>query len=238
MKSKNDNAVASEPTAIEETYVWMMLIRTPEGRIFLTGVALFVLFLSYLVLGWLWFPEIYQKVVSLTGMRLVVGRPAGVYFGYVLGLGHVCNFFINILIDTIVVFILYPLFVLSHRYLKVVQSVMNVMERTMKRAESNLVTIRRYGKPGLFLFVLFPLWGTGPVVGSVMGWLMGLRSWLNMTIVLGATYTAIGLWAILLTHFHESVLAYNPSSPMILIIVLFVFMIFYYLFRLIQRKEQ
>ena len=42
----------------------------------------------------------------------------------------------------------------------------------------------KYGKYGLFLFVWFPFWMTGPVVGSIIGFLIGITHLHTMLIVI------------------------------------------------------
>ncbi len=56
--------------------------------------------------------------------------------------------------------------------------------------------VRKFGIAGLIVFV--PFWMTGPVVGSIIGFLIGLRPWVNLALVLTTAYVAIGLWALLL----------------------------------------
>jgi hypothetical protein len=72
----------------------------------------------------------------------------------------------------------------------------------------------------VFAFVWFPFWMTGPVVGSVIGFLLGLPVWLNMTVVLAGTYIAIFCWALFLRQLHEQVAAYSSYAGLILMGVL------------------
>ena len=94
------------------------------------------------------------------------------------------------------------------------------MRRVKNAADINKEKIRRYGIPSLFLFVLFPFWMTGPVIGCVIGFFLGLRPWTNMGIVLSATALACLGWAILLKRLHEHVADFSPFAPLILLIVI------------------
>lgn len=65
-------------------------------------------------------------------------------------------------------------------------------------AEIRQPWVRRFGILGLFLFVFVPLWMTFPVVGAVMGFLIGLKPRTDVLVVLSATSVAIVLWGLLL----------------------------------------
>lgn len=56
----------------------------------------------------------------------------------------------------------------------------------------------RFGIVGVFIFVFVPFWMTGPVVGAIIGFLIGLKPRVNLPLVLSATYVATVVWALLL----------------------------------------
>ncbi len=89
--------------------------------------------------------------------------------------------------------------------------------------------IHRYGIPGLLLFVCIPFWMTGPVIGSVIGFFLGLRPWVNMFVVLSGTTVASLGWAILLKELHDRVADFNPFAPMILILIIIAIVVAGYL---------
>jgi hypothetical protein len=61
---------------------------------------------------------------------------------------------------------------------------------------------------GLFAFVFLPFWMTGPVVGSVIGFLIGLKARHNLPVVLAATYAAVAIWAVFFERLNEWFAAY------------------------------
>ncbi|MCK5581730.1 MAG: small multi-drug export protein [Candidatus Omnitrophica bacterium] len=216
---------------------WSVLINSPERYIFFAGLGLILIFVFWIVLGWSWSIPKYQKFVSLFGARFVTGRPGGVYFGHVLGLEYFEILIINMVVDTVAVFILYPIFVLSYNLVFQIRILKNKINRTFRVAEKTHSMIKKYGKVGLFLFVLFPLWGTGPVVGCAIGIVMGLKRWANMAIVLGATYLAIICWIFILTDFYEWTLSFGPSVPVIIITILLIICMAFYILERIRRKD-
>ena len=184
-----------------------------EGRILRLGILLGFVYLASLVLAWIIFPQHAPLFGAMTAMNVLVGRAAGMSFGYAAGLGHHLVIPANMLIESIQVLIVFPLFVLSWRHLLEIRALQSFMKRMEAAAEARRAFLRRYGMVGLFIFVLIPFWMTGPVVGAIMGFLIGLRPWINMSVVLGATYIAIGLWAFLLHGISSWASAYNQYAP-------------------------
>jgi uncharacterized membrane protein len=55
-----------------------------------------------------------------------------------------------------------------------------------------------WGIPGLIAFVWFPFLMTGPVVGAVIGYLIGMRPWIVVCTVMFGTISAIVSWTFLM----------------------------------------
>jgi len=201
------------------------LLTSSEGRLLLLGVVLAFIYTFWLGIKLLFSPEQSQLLIGMTATELFFGRAAAMAFGYTLGLGHRTVIPICIIIETILVLIFYPLFVFSWRHLLVIKRLKNVFERIQKSAETHKDKVQKYGVIGLFAFVWFPFWMTGPVVGSVIGFLLGLRVWLNMTVVLSGTCLAIFGWAFLLRQFHNQVASYSSYAAMVLMALLVVIII-------------
>ncbi|UCC96349.1 MAG: small multi-drug export protein [Phycisphaerales bacterium] len=201
------------------------LLTSSEGRLLLTGVALAFAYTAWLGVKLLLSPDESQLLVGMTATGLMFGRGFAMTFGYSLGLGHGTVIPVCIIIETILVLIFYPLFVFSWQHLLVLKWLKRILERTHKAAERHKETIRKYGVIGLFVFVWFPFWMTGPVVGSVIGFLLGLPVWLNMTVVLVGTCAAIFGWAFFLRQLHEHVVSYSPYGAVILMALLAVIII-------------
>lgn len=196
------------------------LLTTPEGRVLLTGVAMALAYLVWLVVKLLVSPEESQVLIGITATTIIFGRAAGLAFGYSIGMGHGTVITICMIIETVQVLVLYPLFVFSWQHLLVLNRLKNVFDRTQRAAERHKDKVQKYGAIGVFAFVWFPFWMTGPVVGSVIGFLLGLRVWVNMTAVLTGTYIAIVCWALFLRRLHEQVAAYSSYAGLILMAVL------------------
>jgi uncharacterized membrane protein len=196
---------------------YQRLLHTPEGNIFLLAIALVFLYCALLSVGYLTYPVEASQVLAVTVANVVFGRAAGMSLGYAMGFGHIPVVPLNMFIESILVLFFYPLFVFSWRKLVEVGRLGALMERTREAAERHGPLIRRFGIPGLFVFVWIPFWMTGPLVGCVIGFLMGFRTWVNLSIVLCATYLAIVSWALLLKGALTKVAMYGEYAPMALV---------------------
>lgn len=196
------------------------LLASAEGRILLIGVGIALAHAVWLGIELLVSPARAQLLIGMTATELMFGRAAGLAFGYSLGLGLATVIAICMIVETVFVMMFYPLFVFSCRHLLFVRRLKRMFDRIQRTAEAHRHTIQRYGIIGLFAFVWFPFWMTGPAVGCVIGFLLGLKAWVNMAVVLTGTYTAIVSWALFLRHLHERVAAYSSYAPMVLVAVL------------------
>lgn len=201
------------------------LLTCSEGRLLLTGVAIAFMYILWLGMKLLFSPEASQVLIGMTATQIMFGRAAGMAFGYSLGLGHSTVITVSMVIETILVLIFYPLFVFSWQHLLTIKWLKNIFDRTRKTAESHKGFVKKYGIMGLFVFVWFPFLMTGPVVGCVIGFLIGLRIWVNMTAVLAGTYLAIFGWAFLLRQVHEQVASYSSYAAMVLLALLLIIII-------------
>lgn len=174
------------------------LFSSTEGRMLGFGLAMTGLMLLAFGIGWHLFPDSVLTYAAMVGLNLVIGRAAGMSFGYASGLGHAQVIPLNMLVESIHVLVVYPLFALSWRQLIRVPRLQPFFAHMHAAAELRGGAVRKFGIAGLFVFVFVPFWMTGPVVGAVIGFLIGLRPWVNLAVVLVSTYIAIGIWALLL----------------------------------------
>jgi len=196
------------------------LFSSTEGRLLAVGLVLTALMLLAFGIVWQMFPDSVLTYAAMTGLNLVIGRAAGMSFGYASGFGHAQVVPINMLVETIQVLVVYPLFALSWRQLIKLPRLEASLARLHRAAAFRGDTVRRFGIAGLFVFVFLPFWMTGPVVGAIIGFLIGLRPWVNMVVVLMATYVAIGVWALLLNELSAWAATVNRFAPYALFVAI------------------
>lgn len=197
-----------------------ILLQTPEGRVLLVGLAALVMLLGALALTWFLAADAAFVYIVMGGLNLTVGCAAGMSFGYASGLGHAKVIPLNMLIETIQVLVVYPFVALTWTHLIETPRWTAMMGRMRLAAEAHREKIQRYGIIGLFVFVFTPFWMTGPVIGAIIGFLIGLRTWVNLAVVLSATYVAIGVWALLLNELSRWAATYNRLAPFALVVAL------------------
>ena len=103
---------------------------------------------------------------------------------------------------------------------------------------SATMTVRRYGVAGLFLFVWFPFWMTGPVLGSAIGYLLGFPAWLTLTVVLAGAYVTIVGWAYLLFDPYIRAAVLGSWAPVLIIGLIILVILAVYQFNLHGKSHK
>lgn len=201
---------------------WSGLLQSKEGRIFVVGVVVAILYIIWLGSNILFNSDISQVTIGMTATHILFGRAAGMSFGYSLGLGHKLVISIAMIIETILVLIFYPLFVFSWQHLIEIKFLQKFMDRSRDMARKNQEKIMKCGIIGLFVFVWFPFWMTGPLIGCIIGYFLGLRPLINISVILAGTYIAIFSWAVFLKELHERISTFSPYAPMILLLIIII----------------
>ncbi len=222
-------------TSVGENRWQAGLFATHEGRILLVGLVLAALYFTWLAFDCPGVSEEPQVFMGMTATLVFLGRAAGMSFGYAMDIGSRIVVLFSMFIESVLVLLFYPLFVLAWQRLLVIKVLRNLMETFRKAAEAHHDVVIRFGIPGLMFFVWFPFFMTGPLVGSVIGFMLGLRTWVNLTVVLTGTYLAILSWAIPLRRIHERAEAYNPYAPVVLVVILILILVGVYLLRRTRR---
>lgn len=156
-----------------------------------------VLGLIFLVLFiWIHNPDHGKSLALAFLAHTFGGRAAGVGLCIMAKLPRFWNMAYNFYLEVLIVCFTYSLFVFSinHRiqFRWAITFTTNMMEKARKHKDK----VEKYGWVGLFLFVMIPLPVTGPVVGSIIGYLLRMGIWRNMSAVLLGTLTAIAAWVL------------------------------------------
>jgi len=185
--------------------------RHTEGKILLAGLALLGIFVLLLLLSAFFFPREAQSLLSITAANLIFGRMAGLSIGISSQMDTLLLILFNFLIESIMVLILYPLFVQSWNKLEIItyEPLHNFFEHSQKTARKYRPHIKKYGVPSLILFVLSPIAMTGPVIGSFIGYIIGFDHKKTLITILSATLIAIILWVYLIGHFEDFLVSYS-----------------------------
>jgi uncharacterized membrane protein len=211
------------------------LLRTTEGIILSAGLLLAAGFLGSTLVGFHWHPVECRALLGMTATNIVFGRAAGLSLGFASLLPEWLVVLGNALVETIQVLLVYPLFVWSWQRLLEFRALRRFMASTRRAAEEHQTRIQRFGVVGLFVFVWVPFWMTGPVVGAVIGFFIGLRPWVNLTVVLGGTWVAITCWAFLLAELQEQTAMLGRYAPLVIVAGLILLVL---VARLLKRRHR
>lgn len=198
---------------------WRELFRTTEGRILWLGIA--VALAGFIAMGVVafWSPQALHMFGVMSFTNIIFGRAVSMSIGYAGGYDHALVVPVNMWVESVLVLLFYPLFVFSMRKLVVFPRLKRFLERTREAAERHHDKVRRYGIAGLFIFVWFPFWMTGPVVGAAIGYLLGFPAWLTVSIVLAGTYIAMSAWAWLLFGLQTHVAVFGPWATALIVAI-------------------
>jgi uncharacterized membrane protein len=216
---------------------WKSVLGTSEGLVLLSGLSLSLALVVALAVTAVWHTEYAQLVAAVVATNLVFGRVAAMSLGYATGLDELTVVLANLLIESIMVLVFYPLFVFSWYHLLEVKTLRPYLRSVRGAAERHHETIRRYGLIGLFLFVWSPLWMTGPIVGCAIGVLMGLAMRVILSVVLAGTSVAILVWALAMRELYERATGLGSLGLLLLLAVLVVIVAGGYLLRRNARQQ-
>jgi len=170
------------------------LLNTIEGRILVTGFLLTALFLVFVVIG------IIQgtpgaKIAFLVFITHCVGsRAGGIGLCILNDLGIVTTIALNFYFECLIVCYTYASFVLSTSGIFKAAWIKKSMRTLKEKAEEKKDKIKRWGWIGIFAFVMAPLPVTGPVVGTIIGYMIRMRLFSNFSAAGLGTLTAIVAW--------------------------------------------
>lgn len=172
------------------------MFSTPEGKVLISGIVMLAMMIGYLAYYGL---NDFVKAKSLF-LALVAhtfgGRAAGVGICIMNELSLTVTIVYNFYIEVLIVCFTYSAFVLTlNNYIKI-NWIEALTSSLMEKADKNKELIRKYGWIGIFLFVMFPLPVTGPVVGSAIGYLLRMSVINNLSAAFLGTLAAIIVWTV------------------------------------------
>ena len=210
-----------------------LLKNSPEGHVLMIGIALLFFYLLWLIIQLFSNPGLFHVLLGMTATEVVFGRVACMAFGYSMNMSQGSVVVISILLETILVLMFYPLFVFIWQQLLMIRWLIRISERTRTSAERHKDKVQKFGIIGLFVFVWFPFWMTGPVVGCMIGYLLGMRIWVTLATVLAGTYIAILGWAYLL----RQTFSYNAYAVVSIAVIVVASILAWAMRSHLHRKE-
>ena len=158
-----------------------------------------------------------NKITGIVFTNLLVGRVPALSFGYAAELSNFVVISVNVITEMILVTLIYPLFVFSIKGVFKVKVLEEFFQEVQKKKKEHQEKFDRYGKFGLFVFVFIPFWMTGPIVGSIIGFLIGMKHYMIIFIVFIATIISISLWGLFLQEIIDFLLVFDTQLVWIIL---------------------
>lgn len=145
---------------------------------------------------WVEDPTLAENMVLAFLAHIFGGRSAGIGLCFMAGFNLEWTVIYNFYLEILIVCLAYSVFKLSMSNQIKFKWVLTMSVALKKKAEKHKDKIEKYGWIGLFVFVMVPLPVTGPVTGSIMGYLLNIHVGRNFSAVFLGTLAAIVSWVI------------------------------------------
>ena len=155
----------------------------------------------------------YIHAWQLVLAHLVGGRPLNASVGTALGFGRTFILFQACMQDLVFSLYLYPCIISGYRFAARWPVVGRALYNTHRLAFEHKDRLAPYGMAGLAIFVVLPLWGTGPYVGIAAGYLMGLGALRTFAAVTVSNVIAVALWIGVFDAVNEELAEINRNLP-------------------------
>lgn len=190
-----------------------------EYLVFRVGLAGSVLWLVGVALLQIFAPKTGAPLAALTALT-AISRALAISTAFEAKLAWPAIAAGTITVETLIMLILYPLVVFSCEQLARARFFGGVLDAAIRAAHRHRPRVARYGVPGLLLFVWFPFWSTGPLVGAVIGYFLGMRVWLILSAVTAGTVLAVLSWVLLFGQLHALAAGFSHMLPLVILVIL------------------
>ena len=196
------------------------IYQTPEGMILWGGVFLTVALMVMIAWVAVIDPPKAGNLLLAFLAHIFGGRAAGIGLCFMAGFNLGWTLLYNFYLEILIVCLAYSVFILSMSNHIKIKWVMTVSVAMKNKAEKHKNKIEKYGWLGLFIFVMLPLPVTGPVTGSIMGYLLNIHVGRNFSAVFLGTFAAVLSWVIFFDFLEQHVHVIQYVIMAILFIVL------------------
>lgn len=190
-----------------------------EGRLLATGLSIGIAWLLELFILSFFKSTLSLKLISMSATHIVSGRAGGISLGLELGIPHFLIIQNAMTIETIIVLVVFSIFLLSYKNYIRSKFLKNMIDTSIKAAQKNKHAVNKYGMIGLLIFVWFPLHMTGPLAGAIIGYFIGLKQKTNLTIVLTGTFLAIISWTLFFGKINSLTGQYSFFIPIFVVLL-------------------
>ncbi|MCP4970200.1 MAG: small multi-drug export protein [Arcobacter sp.] len=202
------------------------LYKGDEGNIFILSLIIIFSLLVFIIISYQIDATFANKITGIVFTNILVGRVPALSFGYAADLSNFIVISVNIIVEMILVTFIYPLFILSFKGVLKIKVLEGFFNEIQLKKDEHQRKFDRYGKFGLFIFVFIPFWMTGPIVGAIIGFLIGIKQYQVILIVFIATIISITLWGIFLQEIVQFLLIFDTEVVWIILLLIVSILLF------------
>ncbi|WP_321492338.1 small multi-drug export protein [uncultured Desulfobacter sp.] len=170
------------------------LLNTTEGRVLVAGFFFTALFFIFVFIGLIQGVPGAKATLLVFITHCVGSRAGGIGLCILEGFDPISTIALNFYIECLIVCYTYSGFVLSTSGMFKSAWIHRYTDKLKEKAEEKKQKIERWGWIGVFAFVMAPLPVTGPVVGTIIGYMLRMSLFSNFTAAGLGTLTAIVAW--------------------------------------------
>ncbi len=195
------------------------LYQSGEGRVFLFGLLLSVLFIGLVIY--------YLSIDIKAGQTLLLafvahtlgGRAAGIGLCIAFGFSTWVTIAYNMFLEVLIVCYCYSLFVFSFKNYLNCKWLTTATKNAEKQALKHKNIVARYGWLGIFAFVMIPLPITGPAAGSIIAYFLKFSVKRNFAAVFSGTLASIVIWTFFFDYLDRHIDVFKYFVVVVLLIV-------------------
>ncbi len=197
------------------------LYRSGEGRVFLLGLFLSILFIAL--------TSYYLTIDTKAGQTLLLAFVAHILGGRAAGIGLCIAFEFstwitiayNMFLEILIVCFCYSLFIFSFKNYLNCKWLNIATKNAEKQALKHKDIVSRYGWLGIFAFVMIPLPITGPAAGSIIAYFLKFSIKRNFAAVFSGTLASIIIWTYFFDYLdrHIDILKYVVIAVLLIVFI-------------------
>ncbi len=192
-------------------------LKSIEGIIFLIGCGFIISNVLFLILFGIYIPELKEYLLPVIFTDLVAGIGVSISLGLSLGLSKFMVILISLVFNITWLFVLFPLIIYFYEHLIEIKLVGKVFSSAKKKAERQQVKIEKWGAIGIAFFVWVPFFSTGPLIGAIVGRLIGMRIIPVLSVVVLAMIISAISWTFAFDYLMEMTEGAGKIIPAILV---------------------
>ena len=191
-----------------------------EGTVFLLGCLMLIGWTAAIVVLWQFDHSHWSHILTMGFAQTIAGRAAAIAQGTQVEMHRGLMVLLATYADVVFVFLAYPPLIFSYRNVLQGRFFEKHMKPVIESAETSTERFSHFEIAGVFLFVWLPFHMTGVLVGAVLGYLLGIRTWINMVTVTAATASASVCWVFAYDKLYEWLGDIHPGISVVFTIVI------------------